>query len=109
VALIVTKDCDRDHSGIHGPLTKLMRELVSGIEGDAVVGTNLKRTKHNLNEEHLLRIHKLHLGLYARVAEDLGVSPSYVSLVANGMRTSDRIRRVLVQQIARIHNGFSKN
>jgi len=86
-----------------------MRELVSGIEGDAVVGTNLKRTKHNLNEEHLLRIHKLHLGLYARVAEDLGVSPSYVSLVANGMRTSDRIRRVLVQQIARIHNGFSKN
>jgi transcriptional regulator with XRE-family HTH domain len=69
------------------------------------VGINSKKTKRKLNEEHLLRIHKLHLGLYARVAEDLGVSPSYVSLVANGMRSSDRIRQVLVQQIARIHNG----
>lgn len=69
------------------------------------MGTNGKKPKNKLNEEHLLRIHKLHLGLYARVAEDLGVSPSYVSLVANGMRSSDRIRRVLVQQIARIHDG----
>jgi hypothetical protein len=69
------------------------------------VGINSKKPKRKLNEEHLLRIHKLHLGLYARVAEDLGVSPSYVSLVANGMRSSDRIRQVLVQQIARIHNG----
>jgi hypothetical protein len=69
------------------------------------VGINSKKPKRKLNEEHFLRIHKLHLGLYARVAEDLGVSPSYVSLVANGMRSSDRIRQVLVQQIARIHNG----
>ena len=72
------------------------------------MGINGKKSKHKLDEEHLLRVHKLHLGLYARVAEDLGVSPSYVSLVANGMRTSDRIRRVLVHQIAKIHNGFSR-
>lgn len=69
------------------------------------MGTNSKKAKNRLNEEHLLRIHKLHLGLYARVAEDLDVSPSYVSLVANGMRRSDRIRRVLLQEIAKIHNG----
>lgn len=71
----------------------------------ASVAANGKKSRNGLNEEHLLRIHKLHLGLYARVAEDLGVSPSYVSLVANGMRSSDKIRRVLVQQIAKIHNG----
>jgi hypothetical protein len=69
------------------------------------VGTSSKKSKSKLSEDHLLRIHKLHLGLYARVADDLGVSPSYVSLVANGMRRSDRIRRILAQQIARIHNG----
>jgi hypothetical protein len=52
---------------------------------------------------HLLRIHKQHLGLYARVATELDVSPSYVSLVANGIRRSDKIHRVLIQEIARIH------
>jgi len=70
-----------------------------------MVGTNGNKPKSKLNEAHLLRIHKLHLGLYARVADDLGVSPSYVSLVANGMRHSDKIRRVLAQHIAKIHNG----
>lgn len=66
---------------------------------------NSKKTKSKRSEDNLLRIHKLHLGLYARVADDLGVSPSYVSLVANGMRHSDRIRRVLAQHIAKIHDG----
>lgn len=72
------------------------------------MGINNKKPKHKLNEDRLLRIHKLHLGLYARVAEDLDVSPSYVSLVANGMRSSDRIRKMLVQQIAKIHDGLSR-
>lgn len=64
------------------------------------------KSKKKADGEHLLKIHKLHLGLYARVADDLGVSPSYVSLVANGMRQSDKIRRILIQEIARIHNGW---
>ena len=72
------------------------------------MGINNKKTKSKLNGERLLRIHKLRLGLYARVAEDLDVSPSYVSLVANGMRSSDRIRKMLVQQIAKIHDGLSR-
>lgn len=59
--------------------------------------------KSTLNGHHLLRIHKRHLGLYARVAEELGVSPSYVSLVANGMRQSEKIRRTLLTEIAKIH------
>jgi len=62
-----------------------------------------KNTKVTSNGHHLLRIHKRHLGLYARVAEELGVSPSYVSLVANGMRQSEKIRRTLLAEIAKIH------
>ena len=66
---------------------------------------NSKHSKAAQNGDHLLRIHKLHLGLYARVATDLGVSPSYVSLVANGIRRSEKIHRVLIQEIAKIHAG----
>lgn len=62
-----------------------------------------KSVKATSNGHHLLRIHKRHLGLYARVAEELGVSPSYVSLVANGMRQSEKIRRTLLAEIAKIH------
>ena len=62
-----------------------------------------KNVKTTSNGHHLLRIHKRHLGLYARVAEELGVSPSYVSLVANGMRQSEKIRRTLLAEIAKIH------
>ena len=62
-----------------------------------------KTAKGSSNGHNLLRIHKRHLGLYARVADELGVSPSYVSLVANGMRHSEKIRRALLTEIARIH------
>ena len=64
---------------------------------------NLKIVKAVHNGDRFLRVHKLHLGLYARVADDLGVSPSYVSLVANGMRHSEKIHRMLVREIAKIH------
>lgn len=55
------------------------------------------------NGNHLLHIHKLHLGLYARVAGKLGISPSYVSLVANGVRSSEKVHDAIVKEIARIH------
>ena len=64
---------------------------------------NGKHSRTAQNGTHLLRIHKLHLGLYARVASELGVSPSYVSLVANGIRRSEKIEKVLIQEIAKIH------
>lgn len=64
-----------------------------------------KHSKSAQNGDHLLRIHKLHLGLYARVATELGVSPSYVSLVANGIRRSEKIHRMLLQEIAKIHSS----
>ena len=62
-----------------------------------------KNSHFALNGDHLLQMHKLHLGLYARVAADLGVSPSYVSLVANGIRSSEKVRHAVLQEIARIH------
>jgi len=68
----------------------------------------VKNTKHSKAAEraaNLLRVHKLHLGLYARVATELGVSPSYVSLVASGNRRSHKIEKVLIQEIARIHSN----
>jgi hypothetical protein len=65
-----------------------------------------KDNKVDSNEHRLLRLHKRHLGLYARVAVELGVSASYVSLVANGMRQSEKIREVLLAEIARIHASF---
>ncbi len=58
-----------------------------------------------LNGERLLNLHKLHLGLYARVAGQLGVSPSYVSLVANGIRRSDKVKAAVLDEIARIHRA----
>ena len=65
----------------------------------------MKRTvKSKLtNGNHLLHIHKLHFGLYARVAGRLGISPSYVSLVANGVRQSEKVHDAIVKEIARIH------
>jgi transcriptional regulator with XRE-family HTH domain len=60
-------------------------------------------SKSKTNGNHLLHIHKLHLGLYARVAGKLGISPSYVSLVANGVRSSEKVHEAILKEIARIH------
>lgn len=49
-----------------------------------------------------LQWHRLHLGLYARVAKRLRVNPSYVSRVARGKRQSDDVKKALLQELARI-------
>jgi hypothetical protein len=58
--------------------------------------------KVKMSEQRLLEIHRLHLGLYARVANTLSLSPSYVSLVASGSRHSEKVRRALVKELAKI-------
>jgi hypothetical protein len=50
----------------------------------------------------LLRKHRLHDGVYLRVAKRLGVDPSYVSKVASGKVTSREIRRALLEELQRI-------
>jgi hypothetical protein len=52
--------------------------------------------------ETLLRKHRLHTGLYARIARQFGVDLSYVSRVALGKRDSPEIRRALIEELERI-------
>jgi transcriptional regulator with XRE-family HTH domain len=58
-----------------------------------------------LDSKELLKRHRLHEGLYARVARKLGVDASYVSRVAHGERNSERIFNALVEELRRIENG----
>lgn len=98
----VTQLCDPDH--IQANCSGLDWIHPCGVQG----GQGVKNSRHSTaaqNGVHLLRVHKQHLGLYARVASELGVSPSYVSLVANGIRRSEKIRRVLIEEIAKIHDN----
>jgi hypothetical protein len=53
-------------------------------------------------EQYLLRKHCLHQGLYRRVAKKLGLNASYVSRVASGERTSERIMNAIVAELKRI-------
>ena len=49
----------------------------------------------------------LYRGIYSRVADKLGVDPSYVSRVARGERESEKVRAALDSELAQIarHNG----
>ena len=50
----------------------------------------------------LLQKHRLHEGVYVRVAKRLGVDPSYVGKVASGKQFSLEVCRALVQELQRI-------
>jgi hypothetical protein len=56
-------------------------------------------TKH---DNALLKAHRLHAGVYRRVADKLGVDPSYVSRVAAGKRKEEKIRRAVVDELRKI-------
>ena len=60
--------------------------------------------RENNGFERLIAIHQLHLGLYAKVAKRLGTSPSYISLVARGHRSSEKIRAAITRELRRIHD-----
>jgi len=48
-------------------------------------------------------------GLYSRVAEKLGIDPSYVSRVARGERNSEEISEALEVEIRRVSIIASRN
>ena len=50
----------------------------------------------------LLRKHRLHYGVYVRVAKRLGVDRSYVSKVAEGKAISVEVSRALLKELQRI-------
>jgi transcriptional regulator with XRE-family HTH domain len=53
----------------------------------------------------LLRKHRLHDGVYVRVAKRLGVHPSYVSKVAKEKSVSLEIYRALLKELKRIERS----
>jgi hypothetical protein len=55
-------------------------------------------------EEALLTAHRLHDGLYRRVAKKLGVDPSYVSRVADGTREGAKVRDALLDELRKIQS-----
>ena len=53
-------------------------------------------------DNKLLKAHRLHAGVYRRVADKLGVDPSYVSRVAAGNRNGSKIRDALLDELRKI-------
>ena len=43
-------------------------------------------------------------GLFARVAKELGLDPSYVSRVANGKRRCERVRKAIEDELMKMHS-----
>jgi hypothetical protein len=62
--------------------------------------------RESKRDEALLRAHMLHTGLYKRVANKLGMDPSYVSRVASGDRIHPKIRRALLEELRRIQDSL---
>jgi transcriptional regulator with XRE-family HTH domain len=62
-----------------------------------------RSTNGNNNGDAQLQWHRLHLGLYARIAKRLHLNPSYVSRVARGKRQSEDVKKALLQELARIN------
>jgi transcriptional regulator with XRE-family HTH domain len=61
-------------------------------------------TKH---DKALIKAHRLHAGVYRRVADKLGVNPSYVSRVATGKRKGVRVRSALLAELRKIQRYLS--
>jgi transcriptional regulator with XRE-family HTH domain len=58
--------------------------------------------KVNAEQRLLLERHRLHQGIYARIARKLNVDASYVSRVASGDRKSDKIDCAMIAELERI-------
>jgi hypothetical protein len=93
----------------HGKLNSLkissaLLEELRRIERKPAARVVVSRSYRSQSDgvQGLLRKHFLHVGFYARVARQVGVDMSYVSLVAAGKRTSSRIVRALNKELERI-------
>jgi hypothetical protein len=61
------------------------------------------------HDEALLEAHRLHTGVYRRVADKLGVDPSYVSRVATGQRDGVLVRDALLDELRKIARYLSES
>jgi DNA-binding transcriptional regulator YdaS (Cro superfamily) len=93
------------HGKLSAPkISRALLEELRRIEHIRRTGilVSLSRRSRSDGDQGVLRKHCLHLGLYARVAQQVGVDMSYVSLVAAGKRTSSKISRALNKELRRI-------
>jgi hypothetical protein len=66
--------------------------LYSSVRSQSTDLPKAKLANSRRNDERLLRGHRLHLGLYARVEKNLNTNPSYISLVFARKRRIEGIR-----------------
>jgi transcriptional regulator with XRE-family HTH domain len=62
----------------------------------------MRKSSDSKPQKALLQKHRLHAGLYVRVARRLGLHQSYVSRVAHGKLSSLKISRALLEELRRI-------
>jgi hypothetical protein len=105
-----------DHTLRDWPIRGSVRRAGSGLRLDTIRNTSLSLlvTEHAgestlwrmlstpEHEKALLKAHRLHAGLYRRVADKLGVDSSYVSRVATGKRKGPKILRALLDELHQI-------
>lgn len=65
----------------------------AALGGDNVPNTHIRALVH---------WHRMSVGVYARVAKKMAVSPSYVSRVARGERDSPEVLRALEAEFRRL-------
>ena len=63
---------------------------------------NQRALRKPVTIEARLRWHMRFDGLYARTAKQLGVDPSYVCRVANGLRNSEKVMQALQAEMKRV-------
>jgi transcriptional regulator with XRE-family HTH domain len=62
----------------------------------------------NPSTKAVLNRHQLYRGIYSRVAKQLGIDRSYVSRVASGERTSEKVQKALLREIDRVEKMMKK-
>jgi hypothetical protein len=98
-----------------GKLRALTSEIKRSRREDAVPApsSSLVRRKERLSPtmeaKALLENHRLHLGLYKRVADATGVHASFVSKVASGKRESITVMRVLLKELRKLEQQSFAN
>jgi hypothetical protein len=70
------------------------------------MGTN--GDKRNPSTKGVLNRHRLYRGIYSRVAQQLGIDRSYVSRVASGERSSEKVEKALARELQRIERLMKK-
>ncbi len=68
-----------------------------------------EQLSQSMETKALLENHRLHLGLYKRVADAVGVHASFVSKVASGKRESIPVMRVLLKELRKLEQQSFAN